>query len=208
MPNASRYYGGFFPEEYLSDGEIPDTEHNANLQTPKDNKRAPRSESTSILAITLDGLAASFNGLYLFLEAVTIVDALAIEEIAIFGPELEHRLKIESQRSWLIALGFGACACLVRLWDIAKPLSHATQRAKSTSKRCNVDQNKTWTTQQWRLWGKLTTCLLDMALPGSVIGLIPASKGTVGMIMLSTSILTGLDVWERCGKEIGKNRYG
>jgi hypothetical protein len=46
--------------------------------------------------------------------------------------------------------------------------------------------------------------LLDMPLPGSIISWIPASEGTVGLLMLTTSFLTGVDVWERCGREVGR----
>ncbi|KAH8195435.1 hypothetical protein TruAng_010387 [Truncatella angustata] len=43
---------------------------------------------------------------------------------------------------------------------------------------------------------------LDIVLPGTVVGWIEADQGVVGIAMFITTILTGLDVWERCGREV------
>lgn len=43
---------------------------------------------------------------------------------------------------------------------------------------------------------------LDVALPGTAVGWLDLEPGTVGVAMLVTSILTGLEVWERCGREV------
>ncbi|GAW26364.1 putative ex11b-like protein [Rosellinia necatrix] len=43
---------------------------------------------------------------------------------------------------------------------------------------------------------------LDITLPGSVVGWVPASAGTVGVAMFVTTILTSVDIWERCGREV------
>lgn len=43
--------------------------------------------------------------------------------------------------------------------------------------------------------------ILDTVLPGSVLGWIDADYGTVGVVTFITTILTGKDVWERCGRE-------
>ncbi|KAI1307176.1 peroxisomal biogenesis factor 11 [Xylaria venustula] len=43
---------------------------------------------------------------------------------------------------------------------------------------------------------------LDITLPGSVVGWVPASTGTVGLAMFVTTILTSIDIWERCGREV------
>lgn len=43
---------------------------------------------------------------------------------------------------------------------------------------------------------------LDIVLPGVIVGWIDADPGTVGVVMFITTVLTGLDVWERCGREV------
>ena len=177
----------------------------------------------SYLLQTLDALAGTFNGMYLFLESLTLADALNIQGLAVLGKEAEYYFKIESQRCWFLALACGALACLIRLQSLNGQSSHeqpATEKAngkwspgkgvnghvKFTDKEKEESLNKQAqiSAQRQRLTRKLAASLLDLPLPGSVIGWIPASPVVVGSLMLITSFLTGLDVWQRCGKEVGK----
>jgi hypothetical protein len=165
---------------------------------------------------TIDGLAGTFNGLYLLLEAVTLVDALKIPGLAIWGVELESALKVESQRCWLFALVAGALACMLRLLRLQDLTPTGATPDNATEKNTGIDEkpnakieeerarNALKSAQSRRLTRKMVACVLDLALPGSVVGWIPASKSSVAIIMLVTSVLTGVDVWERCGKEVGK----
>jgi hypothetical protein len=160
---------------------------------------------------TLDGLAGTFNGLYLLLEAVTLVDALRIPGLAIWGIELESALKIESQRCWLFALVAGALACMLRLSRL-QDLTPTRTVPDTVTKDTGIDEKENVkmeeerarvsmkSAQSRRLTSKMVACVLDMALPGSVVGWIPASKSSVAIIMLVTSVLTGAEVWERCGQ--------
>jgi hypothetical protein len=172
--------------------------------------------TSAYLEKTMEGLAGTFNGLYLLLEAVTLVDALRIPGLAVWGTELESVLKVESQRCWLFALVAGALACKLRLSRLQDHTPARTVPDKVTQKGTTIDekenvkmekersQSSLKSAQGRRLTRKMVACVLDMALPGSVIGWIPASRSSVAIIMLVTSVLTGLDVWERCGKEVGK----
>ncbi|KAI1423116.1 hypothetical protein F5Y12DRAFT_555357 [Xylaria sp. FL1777] len=47
---------------------------------------------------------------------------------------------------------------------------------------------------------------LDITLPGSVVGWVPVSTGTVGLAMFVTTVLTSMDIWERCGREVASSR--
>ncbi|KAJ3577944.1 hypothetical protein NPX13_g2624 [Xylaria arbuscula] len=49
---------------------------------------------------------------------------------------------------------------------------------------------------------RIVSDALDITLPGSVVGWVPASTGTVGLAMFVTTILTSMDIWERCGREV------
>jgi hypothetical protein len=187
-----------------------------SLTEPAVNDGVNGASTTVYLEKTLDGLASSFNGLYLLLEAATIVDALGIEGLTVLGKELAFATKIEAQRCWFLALVFGALACVLKLWKMQKvavnnPVSEKTVGEKddaSKDEKHRVVEGKSQvskrTSQQVRLSRKLMTCLLDMPLPGTIVGWIPASPGTLGLLMLSTSVLSGVDVWERCGREVGK----
>jgi hypothetical protein len=57
-----------------------------------------------------------------------------------------------------------------------------------------------------RIVRRLAADALDLFVPGAVIGWVPASAGTVGLAMLGSTYLTGLEIWERCGREIAAAR--
>lgn len=48
----------------------------------------------------------------------------------------------------------------------------------------------------------VTASALDIVLPGTAVGWVNADPGTVGVAQLVTTVLTGMDVWERCGREL------
>lgn len=47
---------------------------------------------------------------------------------------------------------------------------------------------------------------LDIVLPGVFVGWIDADPGTVGVVMFITTVLTGMEVWERCGREVSQSK--
>ncbi|TGJ88434.1 hypothetical protein E0Z10_g349 [Xylaria hypoxylon] len=47
---------------------------------------------------------------------------------------------------------------------------------------------------------------LDITLPGSIVGWVPVSTGTVGLAMFVTTVLTSIDIWERCGREVASSK--
>jgi hypothetical protein len=49
---------------------------------------------------------------------------------------------------------------------------------------------------------RLVADVMDLSVPGSVVGWIPLDPGTVGLLMLGSTVLTGMEVWERCGKDV------
>lgn len=183
----------------------------------------PERKSTEpdfFLLQTLDALSGTFNGMYLLLEAITLPDVLRMPGLAILGPEMEQYFKVESQRCWFLALVCTALACLIRINNLrgqprrqevnAEPVKEDsiskkrpngkvkfTEKEKDdeAAERARVSELKR------RLTRKMVASTLDLALPGSVIGWVPAPAAVVGGIMLTTSYLTGLDVWERCGRE-------
>lgn len=185
-----------------------------------------RSMGSMPLVMALDIMARTFNGMYLLLETATLLDAMKIEGLRLLTPELEGLLKTESQRSWFLALVSGGTSCAVVLYKdqlqraSLKHLFKKEQPEKSghvgeddstgnhngsvsPSQKAQIDRRmKDLDRRRIALARKLTANCFDLALPGSVIGWIPASSGTVGVCMFVTSILTGWDVWERCGREV------
>lgn len=171
----------------------------------------------------LDIMAKTFKGMYLFLETATLIDAMGIDGLSIWAPTNERFLKMESQRSWFFALLSGAASFVILLLQAQAEEKVLQERLNERLKEAGGNENKANGLSQrnsppevaqiqerievlrlriFALTRKLTANCLDLALPGSVVGWIPASSRTVALCMFATSILTGWDVWERCGREV------
>ncbi|KAI9902352.1 hypothetical protein N3K66_001704 [Trichothecium roseum] len=166
----------------------------------------------------------SFNGMYFALEAVTLLDVLGIPGLSPWGAEYGAVLKIESQRSWLFALVSGALAGLLQVSKLRANRSAVLDEQKRGEEKKKEGEAKVATgtgrggsggvdeeavkvkamdAQIAATSRKVTANLLDLVLPGAVLGWIPAAPGTVGLAMFATSLITGYDVWLRCGREVG-----
>ncbi|OTA59611.1 hypothetical protein K449DRAFT_435863 [Hypoxylon sp. EC38] len=200
------------------------------LYSKLSSQEASKGEPRGFLVRTepwLDVFARTFNGMYLLLEASTIVDALQIPGLAVWTPEWERTITVEAQRFWLFAL---VCGCLYNLMEI--PLTMASmpppelpaslesektaasekldeeeaERLKRKSVEELKEKSRVWKQQvsvkTYKLGRAATANALDIVLPGSVVGWIKVQPGTVGLAMFVTTILTGMEVWERCGREV------
>lgn len=207
--------------------------------------------------VWLEVLSRTFNGMYLLLEASTIVEALQIEGLAIWTPEWTRILTIEAQRFWLFSLVCAVLSGLLKMLKVmaytpvpevgdvfseekekktdAAPAAAATtnsasadsgiteEKAKETGEEESFDMVKEQERLRrivqkrkagrvlWRravraqihgLGRNVAASALDIVLPGTAVGWVNADTGTVGVAMFVTTILTGLDVWERCGREL------
>jgi hypothetical protein len=169
--------------------------------------------------------------MYLLLEAVAIVDALQIDGLAVWTPAIERTIAVEAQRFWLFSLVCGVVGGLLRMLKVYlyTPLPSIkntgeeleedkivtvwadfdVRREQQRLKRLFLRRKRSrvlWIREmraKMRGLGRcVLACSIDVLLPGSAIGWIDVSSGTVGVAMLITTVLTGLDVWERCGGEV------
>jgi hypothetical protein len=53
-----------------------------------------------------------------------------------------------------------------------------------------------------KIMRRLVADVMDLGLPASIVGWVPLSPETVGWLMLGSTVLTGMEVWERCGGEL------
>ncbi|KAL8392605.1 hypothetical protein RB595_002702 [Gaeumannomyces hyphopodioides] len=173
------------------------------------------------LELWLDISARGFNGMYYLLETATLPDALGVAHLPrVFGPEVGGALAVEAQRFWLLALACSAASGALKVLgtygaeavpgtgagfggadekeggdegdeekrkkrrEEEKAKAKAAQRANAAKRRVCLR--------------KMVADLLDIALPGSALGWVPLDALSVSSAMLLTSILTGLDFWERC----------
>lgn len=182
-----------------------------------------RSAGSTPWVTILDVMAKTFNGMYLFLETATLIDAMGIDGLSMWTPANENFLKMESQRSWFLALLCGGASFLIMLSQAQaeretlkgrltgglkeaggnKRKENGLSGSKPPSEAAQIqEQTEVLRLRRFALARKLTANCLYLALPGSVIGWIPASSRTVALCMFVTTMLTGWDVWERCRKEV------
>ncbi|KAF3062132.1 putative ex11b-like protein [Daldinia childiae] len=157
----------------------------------------------------IDVFSKTFMGMYLLLEASTMVDALQVPGLAIWTAERERTITVEGQRFWLFSL---VCSAVYSILEVSFTLSSAppapTEKAASSEKKATSREKRKQepkqeiTTKVYKLGRGATASILDIVLPGSVVGWIKADPGTVGLAMFVTTILTSMDVWERCGREV------
>ncbi|KAK9772551.1 hypothetical protein AB5N19_12472 [Seiridium cardinale] len=172
----------------------------------------------------------NFNGLWFLLDATLVVDALEIDGLQLWGPELQQAVHIEAQRFWLFGLSCGVLAGLIEIYNLAKhtyALKDGMSRALdgvTTKESRSVPEGTVKHKQEnirgagaipgpevigsdvhTRLRGVVRTTIanaVDMILPGAIVGWIRIHPGLIGLAMLTTTILTSIDVWQRCGREV------
>ena len=162
--------------------------------------------------------ARSCNGAYLLLESATLADALGVPGLAPWGPAAAEALGREAQRFWFLALVAGAAggaAALVRTRALAAVpdsgegyglgadgvagVGEKERRAREEKRRATQRRERARSRAVAR---RLVADLLDLAVPGSVIGWVNLDRGVVSIMMLGSTVLTAAEVWERCGEEV------
>ncbi|KAK3692332.1 peroxisomal biogenesis factor 11-domain-containing protein [Podospora appendiculata] len=154
----------------------------------------------------LDVFARAFNGLYLLLESATFPGAALGTDVWAVGTR--RVLDVEAQRLWFLALLCGAGGGAVRLWktggvvkeEVAGEKAKAGVVGEKAKKRREAAREAK--SKYRRVARRFVADVLDLAVPGSVIEVFSVEQGTVGLAMFGSTVLTGLEVWERCGREL------
>lgn len=150
--------------------------------------------------------------MYLLLETLHFPEALGVEGLSVWGRERAGMLHVEGQRFWFFALICAVAAGVLKLGGlrlrgskggIKKGEQEGEQRnGEKGEVQREKEEEREKREQARRVLRRLVADVLDLAVPGAVIGWVPASPGTVGVLMLGSTWLTALEVWERCGREI------
>jgi len=130
--------------------------------------------------------------MYLLLETLTFPSALAIDNFQImpWTTETDAFLNVEGQRFWFLALCCGVALAFVRLARLWASAVEGEMGVNEAGKK------------RYKIVRRLVADCLDLAVPGAVVGWVPASPGTVGLLMLGSTWLTSLEVWEKCALEV------
>lgn len=190
----------------------------------------PRDPNTIPTEAWLDIFSRTFNAMYLLLETLTLIDALRLPGFSLWGAAWFSVLHVEGQRFWFFAL---VCGFFSGLLKMVKLVAHGPvprtgegygtgeksaegampewQRQRERMRRvvyAQRERRKAWKreirTTGYKLARRCVADCLDLAVPGSVVGWVRVQAGTVGVVMVISTWLTGLEVWERCGREVGR----
>ncbi|KAI0183568.1 AoPex11B [Xylaria flabelliformis] len=220
---ARRYFRLFrFFESFLAAQKIYTSLTSASTRKEKGKgKDGDGDKGRENIALWLDVFGRTFNGMYLLLEATTIVDVQGIPGFTIWGPELERTVAVEGQRFWLFSLVCGVLAGLVRISDVVASASEDVPAKGEKKEEGSTDEKNVSSTQEQidhlarsrevrakisNLSRRVVSDALDITLPGSVVGWVPVSTGTVGVAMFVTTVLTSMDIWDRCGREVAASK--
>ncbi|KAK1759587.1 peroxisomal biogenesis factor 11-domain-containing protein [Echria macrotheca] len=149
--------------------------------------------------------ARSFNGMYLLLETLHFPEALGIGGVSVWGAERARVLHVEGQRFWFFALVCGVMVGVgrvVELWGQERGQEQGGVQDGEKKEKDLEEVRKKRREVMRRTLRRLVADVLDLAVPGAVVGWVPVSPGVVGVMMLGSTWLTAAEVWERCGREI------
>ncbi|KAK3950505.1 peroxisomal biogenesis factor 11-domain-containing protein [Pseudoneurospora amorphoporcata] len=176
----------------------------------------------------LDIMSKSFNGMYLLFETLGFFGALGVPGLDPWGTEVNRYLHVEEQRFWFFALVCGVLGGVVKLVNdqgedvgAAAPNGSAgsvsdmsekggdndeygNQLKEQERQRAALEQKEqrivTREDRRMRIKRRITADLLDLAQPGAVVGWFPDWPGMIGVMMVGSTWLTGVEVWEKCAR--------
>jgi hypothetical protein len=141
----------------------------------------------------MDFGSKAFTGMYLLLESLTFVDvAVDVPGLGIWGSQEQVRgLVLDGQRFWFLGLVCGTVCGVVRLSrGEGKEGEKREKGERGVAKKSQGEGEK-----RGKILRRLVADVMDLAVPGSVVGWVPLSPETVGLLMLGSTVLTGMEVW-------------
>ncbi|CCC13492.1 unnamed protein product [Sordaria macrospora k-hell] len=159
----------------------------------------------------LDIMSKSFNGMYLLFETLGFFAALGV-------PGFLH---VEGQRFWLFALVCGVLGGVVKLVNDRELVQagdtsetekeeetgtegdeYGNQLKEEERQRAALEQDEQRSVsrkdRRMRIKRRIAADLLDLAQPGAVVGWFPDWPGMIGLMMIGSTWITGVEVWEKC----------
>ena len=176
--------------------------------------------------VWLDLFGRTFCGMYLLLEMSTVVDYMQIEGLGVWGPERRDKVNVEAQRFWFLTLACAIASGILQIVALllayppssapaaaggAEPVREKTSGSAAADDEKKMSENATQSNVEeanvrrrkfYRLGKTLVSNAIDIVIPGSIVGWLDVDPGTIGVAMFVTTILTTMDVWNRCGKEV------
>ncbi|KAH6617897.1 peroxisomal biogenesis factor 11-domain-containing protein [Chaetomium sp. MPI-SDFR-AT-0129] len=169
--------------------------------------------ATPSLADTLlrwtDFGSKAFNGMYLLLESAVFAEAvLDVPGVGLWvgGPEAVKRMGLDGQRFWFVSLVCGIVGGVVKLMVSETGGQEGGSGGKEDGDGKGKEGSVKSVQKKWKVLRRVVADMMDLAVPGSAVGWVPLSPGMVGVLMFGSTVLTGLEVWERCGRELAVSK--
>ncbi|KAL2127380.1 hypothetical protein VTI74DRAFT_10829 [Chaetomium olivicolor] len=155
--------------------------------------------------------AKAFTGMYMLLESAAFVDVVLAEQVAglrVWGEERAAEMAMDGQKFWFLGLVCAAVAGYSRwkllAWkgrelngDRRREGDKGRQEEKESEREMEENSKKAN-----KVYRRLMADMMDLPVPGTVVGWMSLAPAKVGGFMLVSTVLTGMEVWERCGREV------
>ncbi|KAF8859452.1 hypothetical protein BDZ45DRAFT_356468 [Acephala macrosclerotiorum] len=152
--------------------------------------------------VTITGLLEagkwSCLGMYLLLEASTILDAMGVYRTTWAQP-----LFVEAMKFWFYSITCGILLSLVQFWGLymapnpVPKTGKADEKEEKESKEKGVKVEVEWMSTRRKIMKRLVVDSCDLFIPGSVTGWLAVSSANVGLFSVVSTVLTGTDLWTR-----------
>ena len=145
-----------------------------------------------------------FTGMYLLLESMVFVEVvLEVPGLGVWAgsPDRVAGFVVDGQRFWFLGLVCGVVGAVVKLGRSQGEVK-VEGKGNGNEKGGVVAKMEEQRGKRRKIVRRLVADVMDLGLPASVVGWVPLSPETVGWLMLGSTVLTGMEVWERCGREL------
>lgn len=179
----------------------------------------------------LDVIGKSCLGIFGMLESVTLLDLMAVDHLEPFGKTSAKEINRQAQMFWFAALYASVLTTCIKVFRLfahtavpqsgtgygigedpmkqvsEKPSTKEEEREqiKAANARSKAER-KAWMIEVNQRVGslglKLVSDMLDLVLPSTAVGWISIDPGLVGSAMLCSTVISSMDVWARCGRQV------
>lgn len=166
----------------------------------------------------LDIISSTCFGIFGLTESVTVWDATAVEGAQLWEEAWRQRLLRDAMVYWFTGLLTSVLSAIVKTGSLYayRPVPQPGlvdglgEKEKETAEKERRQKQEESARQFVRernalLW-KIAADGLDMLIPATVLGWVEVEDGQLGVVMTITSILTGWNVWDAVGEELGARK--
>lgn len=130
-----------------------------------------------------------------------------LDAMGVYSTSWASGLLLEANRFWFYSLCFSLVLAVLQLSQLyfETPIPEGEEKISRNGKSINVVESdkkdsvevKKWRFRRERIVKKALTDACDILIPGSMLGWVLVSSGTVGMATVVSTVLASGDIWDR-----------